>query len=178
MSDGKKRQEKPCFHTRLTPYSNIFYMYCFGQMVTYVEDIKCSANTAQRLFLLAAVEVWLIWSHCRCSMFWSQVSLSFQPFDVTRNSFGWHEVVFSKYLNFVLCKTQEKTSGLTQYNRSPQWIKWEFYDGCHCQCKAKIFNMPSQSSICKRDQESILCLKCQQLGYFDALVIEKYDLKE
>ena len=71
----------------------------FGRMVTYVEDIKCSANTAQRLFLLAAAETRLTRSHCRCSMFWLLLSDAsgfalFQTSDVAGNGFGWHGVMF------------------------------------------------------------------------------------
>lgn len=50
------------------------HMYYVGWVVTYVEDIKCSANAVQRLFLLATVDMRLIWRHCRCSMFFSTLT--------------------------------------------------------------------------------------------------------
>lgn len=105
-------------HTQSMPdlhFSYIFvcYMYCFGRMVTYVEDIKCSANTAQRLFLLAGVETRLIWSHCRCSMFCSFLSYKsgLALFSAIRRYEEWFWLTWSgvlKYLLLELCDIPDK----------------------------------------------------------------------
>lgn len=93
------------------------HVQLFGRMVTYVEDIKCSANAARRLFSLAAAETRRTRSRCRCSVFWFLLSEAsgfalFQTFDVTGNGFGWHEVMFLNVSAWRSAIFKTKTSGI------------------------------------------------------------------